>query len=936
MVTDEETESYRCEIRQLHRRLDALACDRAAEIINIRESLHALEQRLAPPVRQTFTAPTIQQEAPPTPPPMIAKEAPAQPVERKPTAPAAWVEAAPIPKAPSPPPFPPIPKGSFELRFGRIWLVRLGIALLVTGLVLLGNFAYRNWIRDLPAGIRLAALYLGSFAMSGAGLYLGAREAMRRFSDVLLAGGLAFFYWCTFAAHHVPRLQVIESPITAGVLLLGAAGVIVGVSLRRDSRVTATMGLLIASYSTILQPLGWLSAISNVVLAIAGTAFMRRPGWALPGIASMAGTYLSFFWWQIAGGHGGRPDDPSALWFLPPVWAVFALPGVIGVSRHFEGLSERARSIFASANNIAFFLLFSALWFEQHRTSDGYWMVPAVFGTLLLALGVAGRSRDAAGGVHVAQGLGALTLAMALKLDGYHLALGLAVQALGLSFAFRRFAGKSELVFATLAAAMTLVLSRNLGGSASDVPLWSRALVAVLLVAAAFLLRAGCDFAAADAQKSKAARAATAFVFGAGNLLALALCSQHLPAPWRAPACGALALGWSAFTLLRDPARRLPEAGWAAFVFGLVSLPMLIPARVELPWWSPALLGLLALAAHRLWLNREGENSPHDLAKSPHAFLWLSAFAVSAAAFKGIDVLPLHESGELIAFAAAAVGIAALGRFALVSPILQVGAVLLLPVVLRLQVDLTKESGVLLFIPVVASLGVIPLARLNSVAGVLARFAAGFSWLIAWNKLTPQAWCDVMAATAVLLAIVSIRRAKDLLPESWIFLAVAAAQVLARTCVLYSWAPMEPAPFPHGSITVAACFALPLLALAGDPFHRSIRHGLLLAASALLALWASQAVIWHLDWKPIAILWTGLGFGLVSVGLWQKLSALRHAGFALLAVALVKLFAVDVWDFGTFIRIAAFLALGVALVVLGFFYNRFADALKRLFEGDEA
>ena len=181
-----------------------------------------------------------------------------------------------------------------------------------------------------------------------------------------------------------------------------------------------------------------------------------------------------------------------------------------------------------------------------------------------------------------------------------------------------------------------------------------------------------------------------------------------------------------------------------------------------------------------------------------------------------------------------------------------------------------------------------------------------------------------------------MRRTKNLLPESWIFLAVAAAQVLARTCVLYPWTPLQPAPFPHGAITVAACFALPLLALAGDPFHRSIRHALMLAASALLALWSSQLLIWHFDWKPVAILWTALGFGLVSAGLWRKLSALRHAGFALLAVALVKLFAVDVWDFGTFIRIAAFLALGVALVVLGFFYNRFADALKKLFEGDEA
>ena len=322
-MTNEEREECRRELQQLHERVDALARERAEEITNLRESILALEQRLMP----SFSEPEILQAAAPAPPPMMAKEpvedADDWEVKALPALTAARAKMASQgpdtlaaqpsqPAQPAPLPPPPLPDGPFELRFGRIWLVRLGIALLVTGLVLLGNFAYKNWIRDLPAGVRLAALYFGSLLISGTGIYLGTKETLRRFGDVLLAGGLAFFYWCTFAAHHVPRLQVVESPVTAGVLLLGAAGVIVGVSLRRESRVTATMGLLLACYSTILQPLGWLSAISNVILAIAGTAFMRRPGWAMPGIASLAGTYIAFFCWQIAGGHGGRPDDPAA------------------------------------------------------------------------------------------------------------------------------------------------------------------------------------------------------------------------------------------------------------------------------------------------------------------------------------------------------------------------------------------------------------------------------------------------------------------------------------------------------------------------------------------------------------------------------------------------------------------------------------------------
>ena len=93
-----------------------------------------------------------------------------------------------------------------------------------------------------------------------------------------------------------------------------SAALIVGVSLARDAWTTATMGILLASYSTVLQPLGWLSAASNLVLAATGVALMLRPKWAAPGIAAMAGSYGAFFFWQILGafGDGGAvgTDDP--------------------------------------------------------------------------------------------------------------------------------------------------------------------------------------------------------------------------------------------------------------------------------------------------------------------------------------------------------------------------------------------------------------------------------------------------------------------------------------------------------------------------------------------------------------------------------------------------------------------------------------------------
>src|ERR1019366_10610254 len=40
----------------------------------------------------------------------------------------------------------PPPKASFEMRLGTYWLVRIGIVMLLTGLVFFGNYAYENFI----------------------------------------------------------------------------------------------------------------------------------------------------------------------------------------------------------------------------------------------------------------------------------------------------------------------------------------------------------------------------------------------------------------------------------------------------------------------------------------------------------------------------------------------------------------------------------------------------------------------------------------------------------------------------------------------------------------------------------------------------------------------------------------------------------------------
>ena len=108
------------------------------------------------------------------------------------------------------------------------------------------------------------------------------------------------------------------------------------------------------------------------------------------------------------------------------------------------------------------------------------------------------------------------------------------------------------------------------------------------------------------------------------------------------------------------------------------------------------------------------------------------------------------------------------------------------------------------------------------------------------------------------------------------------------------------------------------------------------AASIVGSMWATQMLVWRHDWHAVSILWTLLGFVAVSAGLWVRLAALRQAGFVLLGMALIKVFAVDVWDFNAFMRVVAFIVLGGALILLGLFYNHFAPVLKRLLEDEKA
>lgn len=938
------------ELHRLRERLEILSIRHSAELDSIRSRISELEAAFsAAPQATPEVAPKFQEPEPAsTLPPPLPKISALKQAKLAQT-PAAVAEEIPAPlEVKAPPAAPPKSDTSFELDFGKVWFVRIGIVILLTGLVFLGNYAYQNWIREMSNGLRLTALFLCAVALAETGRRLSKKENLHRFGEVLLAGGMAFFYYCTFAAHHVARLKVIDSPALAAVLLFMSAGAIAAVSWIRQAKITAAFALVLAAYATMLQPIGWMSCVSNLLLAAVGLFFMLKPGWAGPGWASMLGSYAAFLGSQILSRveYGYTSDPLAILWFLPPLWIMFAAPGMLG--RFRESLSERARAWFTGINNGLFFLMFSALWIDQYDQAD-YWKVAAVFGSVLLMLGIIGRRQDTvAGGVNISQGLAIATFALILKLDGYQLALVLAAESLMLASAAWKFRGRSEVVFSLLAGLGSAgLLIINDASLFQSTPIWSIALTA-LMIAAASTVMVRVKPIVQDFYGF--VRFYSGLLLIAAALVATNLCLFRLDSATGLITAGLLASLLSAAHLKLDPKHLQPESIWVSLWF--LGVSVWIGFHVESTWPLCALVAL-TLAACWLWHRQPEEKSEQpslDLTYQPALPAWLFSFAATFFIWQVATDLSPSFREDFLFNQIAALSLLAIALF-IRCPRLTITSALLGFLSLGYLLEPSGRVTSHIFTTVVICFAAAGLlhsswARANTtellryISSIIFRFTAFVAYMVGWYQVSPEAWGDWIALTSMLgiIAFALLKRTCFLECVGWIIMSViwlfleTMSTPWGESAEHHSW---------RGVMVILALLVLTTAyklrpSLTG--YYEEQKDLLKFCAGltcVVITLWATQMLVWRFDWKPAAVLWTILGFIFVSTGLWQRLHVARVIGFLLLALSLGKLFVSDVWDFTAFMRVVSFIVLGAALILLGLFYNKFAPAIKALLDSEK-
>jgi len=95
--------------------------------------------------------------------------------------------------------------------------------------------------------------------------------------------------------------------------------------------------------------------------------------------------------------------------------------------------------------------------------------------------------------------------------------------------------------------------------------------------------------------------------------------------------------------------------------------------------------------------------------------------------------------------------------------------------------------------------------------------------------------------------------------------------------------------------------------------------------------------LWRLDTSWLHLIhetsfltasWAALALALFAGGVALRERMYRWTGLGILAMGIGRVVVFDVWKWQTIYRVLSFMALGIALLVLGFIYNKYQEKIR--------
>jgi uncharacterized membrane protein len=807
--------------------------------------------------------------APPAPAPVVEEAALPPPFTPEPAAEAPPAPTAPAPPAPAwqPPASQPADIG-WERRLGARAFIWVGAVTLALAAIFLVRYSIEEGYLSPEVRVILAALF-------GFGLIAAAervRVSDERVAQAMAAAGVAAIYGALFAA--VGLYDMIPRPV-AGIAALALTGFAIGVSLRHGILVAALAFVggfaspaIIGGEPNTPVLFGYLLAIAAGTLAV-----IRHRGWWLLGWGVLAGAALWTVLWMLSLPSSHLASGPFELHWVGAflvavaglfVWATWRRLG------ESENPPADVAALVWSALGVTGVLLLSTIVQDQGQ-QDAAWLALALHGAGVYALG-----RGTARFQYVAVLAPVLSLATLLLWWG---SVHVGVKVEGWDDA--RFAWLTALIGGFYAAA-AFALMWNAGRPG----FWAALSVGAALTHFLLVWYTQRSVAPGTPWGLISIAIAVPFLVGAERLV-------H----WRSrmaggtEALGMLAAGVCFFIAAAIALELRREWITVAYAVELAAVAA-IAARLDLHAMRRLCWPLLAVVVVRFVLNPEVLRYPLGLTPIFNWILW--GYGLSIAAFVvGRHFLLATNDRALI---------------------------------------LAVEAAIALLAFVLATLEVRSLFQRDSMAVFDAGFMERSVYVLVWGAFA-------------LAALWTSRRRGGAMALSWQLsggLALAAAvivQVMVANPVSVT-ADVGSLPILNGLLLAYAAPAA--MAFVGRrwldrPDDRNARVATEIAGTILAFVYVSLEVRHFFDpgfargWQwaegielyAYSFTWLLFGVGLLAVGFWRVVPALRHAGMALVCIVVAKVFLIDMAGLEGLLRVLSFLGLGAALLGLGYAYRRF-------------
>lgn len=831
-------------------------------------------------------------------------------------------------------------KRSFEMRLGTYWLVRVGIVMLLTGLVFFANYAYQNFVYKLgPAG-KVSLLYLASTVLLGLGGWWqrkAARESLRNYAQVLFAGGLAAVYFTTYAAHHVPNLRVIESPLVDAGLLLGWAAFMVWIADRRKSEILALFAVGLAYYTSVITRVGSFTLYSNLILTAAAVLFLVRNRWAVLSMASLAATYASYGFWRFFDGEGWRWATPGeGLWFgaafLVGYWVLFT--AAVFLSRG-DKLKTPGKAAFLTFNNGAFFSLFLLTMLQVN--TGGFWKFSLIYGSVLLALTELARrvlpEEPLVKNSFLTQGLLLVTVGIISKFAGLQLALLLGAESVVL-FTLGT-ARKNPILQIGSFLTGALATGWAIDGLVRDdwrTMLFGAALGAMMVFNALWsTIR--------EPKSESLVRSVPGFFSVLGLISWFAVTAANVGTV-RLPvalAIETLVLTGSVYVL------RLRELVVFGQGFLMIAhalwLLRAFEAKEPLPWWNPAVVISITVMLSHWWQRQRIVPAGHTQCN-----VWQGLYALAVIGVTYLWLKPEFAPGVWLPVTAAlAVGITVYGLMTRAWLLAAAGQIFIAVSLAEWtsQMARNRPDWLLAATPLLAlillSLGTVIWFQRNSGKGEsvrepLLQVALLYRWLAAlmmlWfvHEYVPareRIW--VFGALGFGIFMVAGWKAnREMLLLSALYW---------TACLGLFWLPGDATPrVLWSNLTAILAFVVQQRLARRRPerfqFDERLHSAVILIGGLSLWLFVSRWVRLNASGFYLTASWSVLALALFVAGMAVRERMYRWLGLVVLAGALGRVVVFDVWKLETLYRILSFMALGIVLLVLGFLYNRYQEKIR--------